>query len=110
MITTRQMKNFDEELFLGDRASVYWQAIVSDSGSLGDAVGRWSDTLSQIIDKHAPIREKRVSERFCPWITPELKKICRTRDKLKITAVKANSELLMSAYKHMRCKANNSNQ
>ena len=110
MITTRQMKNFDEELFLGDLASVDWQAIVSDSGSLDDAVGQWSDTLSQIIDKHAPLREKRVSERFCPWITPELKKICRTRDKLKIAAVKANSELLMSAYKHMRCKANNLNQ
>ena len=81
MITTRQMKNFDEELFLGDLASVDWRSIVSDSGSLDDAVSRWSDTLSQIIDKHAPLREKRVSERFCPWITPDLKKICRTRDK-----------------------------
>ena len=110
MITTRQMKNFDEELFLGDLASVDWQAIVSDSGSLDDAVGQWSDTLSQIINKHAPLREKRVSERFCPWITPELKKICRTRDKLKTAAVKANSELLMSVYKHMRCKANDLNQ
>ena len=110
MITTRQMKNFDEELFLGDLASVDWRSIVSDSGSLDDAVSRWSDTLSQIIDKHAPLREKRVSERFCPWITPDLKKICRARDKLKIAAVKANSELLMTAYKHMRCKANNLNQ
>ena len=73
MITTRQIKNFDEELFLGDLASVDWQAIVSDSESLDDAVSRWSDTLFQIIDKHAPLREKRVSERFCPWITPELK-------------------------------------
>ena len=62
------------------------------------------------MDKHGPLREKRVSERFCPWITPELKKICRTSDKLKIAAVKANSELLMSAYKHMRCKANNPNK
>ena len=104
------MKNFDEELFLGDLASVDCQAIVSDSGSLDAAVGRWSDMLSQIIDKHAPLREKRVSEWFCPWITPELKKIGRTRDKLKIAAVKANSELLMSAYKQMRCKANNLKQ
>ena len=35
---TRQMKNFDEELFLGDLASVDWRSIVSDSGSLDDAV------------------------------------------------------------------------
>ena len=38
MITTRQMKNFDEELLLGDLASVDWRSIVSDSGSLDDAV------------------------------------------------------------------------
>ena len=36
MITTRQMKNFDEELFLDDLASVDWRSIVSDSGSLDD--------------------------------------------------------------------------
>ena len=102
MITTRQMKNFDQELFFKDLTSVDWQAIVSDSECLDDSVNLWSNTLSQIIEKHAPLREKRVSERFCPWITPELKKICRARDKLKIAAVKAKSELLMSAYKHIR--------
>ena len=58
MITTRQMKNFDEELFLSDLASVDWQAIVSNSGCLEGAVSQWSDTLSQIIEKHAPLREK----------------------------------------------------
>ena len=77
---------------------------------LNHSATRSLDTLSHIIDKHAPLREKPVSERFCSWITPELQKICRTRDKLKIAAVKSNSELLMSAYKHMRCKANNLNQ
>ena len=110
MITTRQMKKFGEDLFFDDLASVDWQAIVSYSGSLDDAVGRWSDTLSQITDKHEPLREKRVSERLCLWITPELKKICRTRDKPKIAAVTANTELLTSDYKQMRCKANNFNQ
>ena len=35
MITTRQMKNFDEELFLSNLTSVDLQAIVNDSGSLG---------------------------------------------------------------------------
>ena len=43
MITTRHMKTFDKELFLNDLASIDWQAIVNNRGSLHDAVGRWSD-------------------------------------------------------------------
>ena len=57
-----------------------------------------------------PLRERRVTERFSPWITPELKQLLRARDKLKTRAVQAKSQLLMDAYKQMRCKANNLNR
>ena len=57
-----------------------------------------------------PLRERRVTKRLSPWITPELKQLLRARDNLKIKAVKAKSQLLMNAYKQMRCKANNLNR
>ena len=110
VITSRQMKNFDKDLFLSDLASVDWSAIVYNSDDVDSAVCQWSRTLSDIIEKHAPLRERRVTERFSPWITPELKQLLRARDKLKIKAVKAKSQLLMNAYKQMRCKANNLNR
>ena len=74
------------------------------------AVCQWSRTLSDIIEKHAPLRERRVTERFSPWITPKLKQLLRARDKLKTRAVKAKPQLLMNAYKQMRCKVNNLNR
>ena len=110
VITSRQMKNFDKDLFLSDLASVDWSAIVYNSDDVDSAVCQWSRTLSDIIEKHAPLRERRVTERFSPWITAGLKRLLRARDKLKIKAVKVKSQLLMNAYKQMRCKANNLNR
>ena len=102
--------NLPASFFLSDLASVDWSAIVYNSDDVDNAVCQWSRTLSDIIEKHAPLRERRVTERFSPWITPELKQLLRARDKLKIKAVKAKSQLLMNAYKQMRCKANNLNR
>ena len=110
VITSRQMKNFDKDLFLSDLASVDWSAIVYNSDDVDSAVCQWSRTLSNIIEKHAPLRERRVTERFSPWITPGLKQLLRARDKLKTSSVRAKSQLLMDAYKQMRCKANNLNR
>ena len=109
VITSRQMKIFDKDLFLIDLAETDWSAIVCNSDGLDNAVHLWSNQLSSIIEKHAPLRERRVTERFSPWITPDLKQLFRTRDKLKVAAVKVKSELLMSAYKQMRCKDNSLN-
>ena len=83
---------------------------MNNADSVDDAVNKWSELVSLVIEKHAPIRERRVTERFCPWITPSLKQLFRTRDKLKVKAVKMKSEILMSAYKQVRCKANNLNR
>ena len=109
VITSRQMKKFNKDLFISDLAETDWSAIVYNSHRLDNAVRLWSSRLSSIIEKHAPLRERRVTERFSPWITPDLKQLFRTRDKMKVAAVKAKSELLMSAYRQMRCKANNLN-
>ena len=62
--------------------------------------------LSLIIEKHAPLRQRRVSDRYCPWITSELKTTMRSRDKVKNSAVKHGSALLMQAYRHIRNRVN----
>ena len=71
VIKTRQMKNFDKELFLADLASVDWQSLLHCSTDINVIVEEWTSMLSMIIQKHAPILERRVSERYSPWITPD---------------------------------------
>ena len=108
-ITTRQMKNFDETIFLADISSVDWNLIIQRSADLDSAVENWTNMLSLIIEKHAPLRQRRVSDRYCQWTTSELKTTMRSRDKLKKSAVKHGSALLMQAYRHIRNRVNSLN-
>ena len=72
-VTTRQMKDFDQNSFLSDISSVDWDSILDCSKDINTAVENWSNVLSMIIEKHAPMRHRRVSEKYCPWITTQLK-------------------------------------
>ena len=109
IIKTRQMKNYNEELFLMDLASFDWRQLITADLDIDEIVARWTNKLSSIIEKHAPLMVRRVSEKLCPWITSGLKNLQKTGDKLKIAAVKAKSELLMQAYRKVRNKVNSLN-
>ena len=70
-ITSRQMKNFDNDLFISDLVETDLSAVVYNSDGLDNAVRLWSFHLSSIIEKHALLGERTVTERFSPWITPD---------------------------------------
>ena len=109
IIKTRQLKNYNEVLFLMDLASVDWRQPITADLDIDENVARWINKLRTIIEKHAPLMLHRVSEKLCPWITSDLKDLQKTRDKLKIAAVKAKFELLMQAYRKVRNKVNSLN-
>ena len=95
-VRTRMMKNVSEEAFLNDVASIDWEQVLGHSDDINVLVSNWSSIFSAIIDKHAPLRQIRVSERYCPWVNANLKGLLRTRDRLKKAAVKCNSQILMA--------------
>ena len=57
----------------------------------------WKTKFLQIVDKHAPIRIKRVRSKNCLWITAGLKERMHNRDTLKIKEIN---------FKRMRNKVN----
>ena len=102
VITTRVMKRFSEIDFLDDVAKVPWEQVVQSSNDINELVIKWSSLFSSLIDKHAPYRKIRVSEKFCPWISTDLKYLIRRRDQLKQAAVRNNSMSLMMTYRNVR--------
>ena len=106
MIKTRKMNNFIEGEFLADVASVCWEHVVTVSDNITSLVNDWSAIFSALIEKHAPLREMRVSENYCPWIGRDLKNLMRTRDKLKRAAIKRESPILMDSYRQTRDRVN----
>ena len=108
-ISTRQLKNFNSADFINDLLSIDWNGIVNNKDDVNLIVEQWTSSFSLILDKHAPLRERRVSEKFCPWLTKDLKLMSAARDKLKKQAVRSNSEILMQAHRQMHNKVNKLN-
>ena len=99
VIKTRKMKNFNEAAFLADVSGICWEQMLSETDDINILVNNWSNLFSLMIDKHAPITEMRVSEKYCPWIDRDLRDLMQTRDKLRKAASKRKSQFLMDSYK-----------
>ena len=100
------MKNFKEEAFLADVFGICWEQMLTETDDIAVLVSSWSHLFSLIIEKHAPIIVMRVSEKYCPWIDKDLKKLMQTREKLKKAAAKRKSQFLMDSYRQVRNKVN----
>jgi hypothetical protein len=82
-IQYRCFKNFNKDLFLADLSSVDFAEIYYCSCA-NDAVNVLYNILILIVDKHAPLRRKRVKRQAVPsWLTSDLVKAMSLRDKLK---------------------------
>ena len=101
VVTTHQMKKFNESAFLQDLALIDWSLILQNGTDLNEQVRNWCKMLSMIIEKHAPPRKREVTERYTPWYTSELSKLSKVRDKIKKAEVKNQSDLLFAAYKQI---------
>ena len=65
-------------------------------------VSKWTNIFSLILEKHAPTRNRRVSDKLCPWLNSDFKLRWKARDKFKKQAIRSNSELLVQSYRHIR--------
>ena len=79
-IQTRNVNNFKEEEFLSDVSSICLERVFQQTDDINTLVNDWSTLFSLIIEKHAPLKELRVSEKYCPWIDKDVKGLMRTRD------------------------------
>ena len=65
--------------------------------------------LSLILEKHASVRNRRVSEKFSRWLTKDWKQLFATKDRLKKQAVRSISKISMESYRQTRNKVNKLN-
>ena len=63
--------------------------------------------LINCIDKHSPLRTKKVGKKKPPWITSQLKQSMRKRDSLKKKAKQTGDPLIWQQYKSSRNRTNN---
>ncbi len=101
-VEIRNLKYFNAESFQADLRGQEWELL--DSNLCVDEMwNTWKTLFLNILDRHAPIREKRVkSKPNVPWLTSTIKKQVRERDRLKSLAIRHKSDNYWNAYKTLR--------
>ena len=73
-----------------------------NSNNPNEMWSHWKSKFLTTVDKHAPMKSKRVRARSSPWITLELKNKMHDRDVLKIKAIKSNDSQDWSNFRKQR--------
>ena len=92
VISYRKLNNICLESYLDDLSSQNWQ-LVYDCTCLDSAVKIWQELLLEVVNRHMPFRQKRVKSNPSPWMTSDIIKTIKERNKLKEKAHKAKINL-----------------
>ena len=77
------MSKFNQTDFVSDVINVPWETIVRSYETVEEVVFHFTETLNLVIEKHAPLQQRRVSQKYCPWLTPDLNKLGNLEINLK---------------------------
>lgn len=106
-IGARNMRNFNSGSFLNDLNQQPWAEVCHNAADPNKMWQIWKSLLMETIDKHAPIRVKRVGKKNSPWVTGELRRLLFERDSLKKRAAKSGENASMwHQYIQFRNRAN----
>ena len=105
-VKCRNYASYDPEIMNHDFERVNWFPVLT-APDVNIALNIFNGIVKDIFDKHAPIINKRVKGRPCPWIDNELKQNMDRRDKVLRKARKSNTESDWKTYKTLRNLCNN---
>ena len=100
----RDFKHFSESQFRADLRRVPWDTICYDDPNTCWIL--WKSIFYEILNKHAPIRQRKIKANSVPWITPAIKQLTRNRDYHKKKAIRFNSSTHWDKYKSLRNRVN----
>ena len=111
-IQKRDIKSINKESLVADFLNTNWHEVLSiPKMDVNQSYACFDKSVNEIIDKHAPLKKlnkKELKLREKPWITPDIIKTIKIRDKLLRSYIKANEgkhkEQLHKEYKKCRNK------
>lgn len=101
IINYRCFRNFDLDVFLADLYSLPWYDVIIEN-DIDEKIRIFNNLLSLLFDRHAPIKERKVSKPKAPWLTDNLKLLMKQRDKALQKYKRTHSEADWVYYKELR--------
>ena len=88
-VTYRKFEHFDSACFRSDICSQNWNDI-NNYDNPNEMWHVWKNIFDYVVDRHAPLRSKRVRSSKSPWVTKRLKQLMHERDRLKLRAIRSD--------------------
>ena len=101
----RDYKHFNAEHFIADLSRVRWDTM-QQFHNPNECWKVWKSFFDETLNRHAPLRHKRIKGNSVPWITPRIKEIMRNRDYHKKQAIKHASQFHWERFQTLRNKVN----
>ena len=99
IISYRNYKHFDEEEFNND---LYQQ--ISSTARINDSYELFNDTLTEVLNRHAPLKQKLVRANNAPFMNKEIRKLIMLRSRAKNVFHKNRTDINRQQYKKIRNK------
>ena len=105
IIRSRQLKHYQPESFREDFATADWWSLM-EIDDVGLMSLEWERLFLNILDRHAPTRQRKVRNNYAPHINLELRRKMFLRDYYKKKHCYMNSENDWQQYKKLRNAVN----
>ena len=86
------MKKFNIEKFIEDLLCQHWEYIYFFADYPNQMWELWKKLFKEVLNKHAPIQQKKVRSKNVPWVKSDIKKLINERNKFKRKAILNKSE------------------
>ena len=102
-IKCRNYAKYDPTIFYSDLKKISRDAVLC-STNVEEAWSLWKCNFKAECDKHAPLIDKKVRGRNCPWLTLEIKRMMRARDASLKKYRRSKLDTDLAAYRLLRNK------
>ena len=101
VVKTRSYKNFNNEAFLDDLGNIDWSGVLNTT-DIDLATENFNSNVLTVLNRHAPLIERRVPESSPPWIDEVLLTAISERDYLKKVAARSKDPIDFARAKNKR--------
>ena len=105
IVRSRQLKHYNKNEFILSLKQVDWKVIL-EGGDLNTMSTEFEDQFIAILDKHAPLRERKVKNSYAPYIDHELRHKTFLRDLHKKRFNKSRNPDDWARFKKLRNEIN----
>lgn len=105
LVHFRDFKCFDVNSFVSELSHRHEVSDTNFNGSkLQDRWEKFKNTFISVCERHAPMKSRRLKQRFNPWITSDIIKLIYERNHLKTQHDKHRTDELLEKYRKLRNK------